>query len=189
MVYLKKICTLEHQLAFIDNYRALSKTGVDLKYVGGSQVYGLWSRRNLVGGFILRRGPDLRTLHALREPLNIDLSPIIQDLAEVTCLWIKASHRNFLTRSLVVVGIALAIIKMRPKRIIAYTTKPKLHASTYSVLNLMPIFIAQLKDSPHQGIFYTISPYGLVLSLPSFLWKRLSKANTINNLGVKHGCG
>lgn len=187
MLRLKKIRSINERAAFVENYNALSKTLVDGSYLSSSEAFGLWKRQTMIGGFVVKRGPQLRTLEALREPLNIDLSPIIEDLAEVTCLWIKAGERNFWTRSLMVVGIAWAIVVMRPKRIIAYTTKPKLHAGTYSALNLSPIFTANLKDTPQPGLFYTINPYVLVLSLPKFLLQKFSKAHAINTLGVKNG--
>lgn len=107
-------CTSEEQLhAFQRNFQHYSGNPVDLDYLQAekTQTIALYWRRRMIGGYVLRQGPELRYRDILiRAGGAWPEHPQTSDCAELCCSWL--AHRHTLLSMLMFCDTAQRLQKL-----------------------------------------------------------------------------
>jgi hypothetical protein len=153
----KKINTSNELDIFATNYTACSGFVVNRDYYTSNQVFGIWWKGAMVGGFVLGTGAQLRTLEVFASDAN---RPALYDHVrasvahtEMCCFWMAASIRKKTWLNLLVwIYVAYALQYFGTKQLIFGTNSARL-AALYSAAEHSRLLHSDVVKHKHTFIF------------------------------------
>ena len=120
-------------------------------YIKESSVYGIYHNDQVMGGYLIKTDSQFRTIQGLPEEVQKRFlnSYKLNDICEITGLWIHPSLRKSAASWELIISIALKLVR-RPKKYFVYTYSKKCAGlgKIYSLSKPKRIYEGTVKQLP-----------------------------------------
>jgi len=181
---LKRLKDKESHDSYATTYEQCSRLTVPQEYLKANQVFGIYLKRKLIGGFILGCGAPLRTIDYFANKENhFDLYQQMgapNTFTEICCFWIDESYRKkTMVNYFIWIAMAYSLKRYGTENIVFGTNSRRL-AALYST-TARTLFLHQDRINKKRTFIFTAKRKGCVLGILEIIYFKLKRKLKLSN--------